>query len=223
MKIDNRKNYYLTLDTETANSLDDPFVYNLAGAIHDKLGVVYATFSFIITDIFYGCADLMQTAYYAEKIPQYIEGLQNGAYFPVTFKQAKFFIRELCEQYNVKAIVAHNAPFDYKALNKTERYISSSEYRYFLPYGIPLYDTLTMARDTIGKQKSYIAWCRANDKMKSKNCPRLTAEILYQYLSGNHDFIEEHTALADVLIEKEIFVACMRQHKKMRKSPWKDA
>jgi hypothetical protein len=55
MTIDKRKNYYLTIDTETANGLDDPMMYDLGGAIHDKRGHVYETFSFVIYDVF--CAD----------------------------------------------------------------------------------------------------------------------------------------------------------------------
>ena len=55
MTIDRRRNYYLTIDTETANGLDDPMMYDLSGAIHDRQGNVYETFSFVIYDIF--CAD----------------------------------------------------------------------------------------------------------------------------------------------------------------------
>ena len=36
-------------------------------------------------------------------------------------------------------------------------------------------------------------------------------------ISGNHDFEEEHTGLADVMIEKEILAYCFRQKKPMRK------
>jgi hypothetical protein len=49
---------------------------------------------------------------------------------------------------------------------------------------------------------------------------RATAEILYRYITLNTDFIEDHTGLEDVLIEKEIFAKCMAQHKKMRKDVW---
>ena len=55
-------------------------------------------------------------------------------------------------------------------------------------------------------------------KVKTKNGQyRKTAEILYQFISGNHDFEEEHTGLADVMIEKEILAYCFRQKKPMRK------
>jgi hypothetical protein len=76
-----------------------------------------------------------------------------------------------------------------------------------------------MAQDTICKQKSYIRFCQANDYMV-RGRVRATAEILYRYITLNTNFIEDHTGLEDVLIEKEIFAKCMRQHKKMRKNVW---
>lgn len=47
--------------------------------------------------------------------------------------------------------------------------------------------------------------------------PQEKAEVIYRYLTGNIDFIESHTGLEDVMIEKEIFAHCNRQHKKMRR------
>ena len=215
------KNYYLTIDTETANGLNDPFVYDIGGAIHDKQGKVYETFSFVIYDIFVTCKDYMQTAYYADKIPNYQKDLDNGNRKMVRFSTAKKHIRKLCEKYEVTAIIAHNMRFDYNALNTTDRYISSSKIRYFLPYGTPIWDTLAMARDTIGKQNSYISWCNEHNFLTKAGKPRLTAEILYRYMIGDAEYNESHTALEDVLIEKEIFAWCVRQHKKMRKTYWK--
>ena len=218
--IDHRRNYYLTIDTEAANSLDDPIIYDIGGAIHDKQGKVYDTFSFVIYETFVGMQDLMQTAYYSEKISWYEEDLQAGARTMVRYSTARKYIANLCEKYNVRAIIAHNARFDYRAVNTTQRYLTSSKYRYFLPYGIEIWDTLAMVRDTVAKQPSYISWCKEHGYMRSAKIPRMTAEILYRYLIGSPDFVESHTALEDVLIEKEIFVWCMRQHKKMNRSPW---
>lgn len=113
--------------------------------------------------------------------------------------------------------MAHNARFDYRATATTQRYLTKSKYRFFLPYGIELWDTLKMARDTICKQTMYKEWARKNGYVTKNNQVKATAEILYRYISGNNDFIESHTGLEDVLIEKEIFAHCMRQHKPMRK------
>ena len=76
--IDKRKHYYLTIDTETANTIEDPMMYDLGGAVHDRKGNVMETFSFIIYDVF--CADraLFDTAYYAVKRPMYEEQIAAG-------------------------------------------------------------------------------------------------------------------------------------------------
>lgn len=221
MKIDKRKSYYLTIDTETANTFDDPMVYDLGGCIHDKKGNVYKTFSFVIAEIFYGMQDLMESAYYAEKIPNYREEIRKGERKVVPLVKAKMTIRDLCEKYDVKAIIAHNMAFDYRALSKTQRYLTKSKYRWFFPYGIELWDSLKMAQDTICKQKGYITYCEQNGFVTKYGKPRATAEILTRYLEGKIDYQEEHTGLADVLIEKEITAQCFRQHKSMRKKCFK--
>lgn len=215
-----RKSYYLTIDTETANGLDDPMMYDLGGAIHDRYGNVEETFSFVIYDIFCADRDLFNTAYYAEKRPKYEEEIAAGVRKIVSIYTARKYIHDLCAQYDVKAIIAHNARFDYRATNGTLRYVTKSRSRFFLPYGIPVWDTLKMAQDTICKQKTYINWCKKHGYCKANGTPRATAEILYRYITLDHGFTEDHTGLEDVLIEKEIFAKCMAQHKKMRKSAW---
>ena len=64
MKIDKRRSYFLTIDTETANNMDNPLVFDIGGAIHDKQGNVMETFSFIVKEVFYGMPDLMAECFY---------------------------------------------------------------------------------------------------------------------------------------------------------------
>lgn len=220
MTIDKRKNYYLTIDTETANGLDDPMMYDLGGAIHDKRGRVYETFSFVIYDVFCADRELFNTAYYAAKRPMYEAQIAAGQRKIVSIYTARKHVADLCKKYNVKAIIAHNARFDYRSTNYTIRYVTKSASRYFLPYGVPMWDTLKMAQDTICQQPTYQRWCKRNGYCLKNGKPRATAEILYQYITQNVDFLEDHTGLEDVLIEKEIFAKCMAQHKKMRKNVW---
>lgn len=220
--IDKRISYYLTIDTETANTMEDPMMYDLGGAIHDKRGNVYETFSFVIYDIFCADRELFNTAYYAEKRPMYEAQIAAGQRKIVSIFTARNYVHNLCKKYNVKAIIAHNARFDYRSTNYTLRYVTKSKYRYFLPYGIPVWDTLKMAQDTICKQPTYINWCKEHDFCQKNGKPRATAEILYRYITMDTEFIEDHTGLEDVLIEKEIFVRCIRQHKKMRKELWEN-
>lgn len=220
MNMDKRKKYYLTIDTETANGLDEPLVYDIGGCVHDKQGNILETFSFIIRDIFVGRKDLMLTSYYSIKVPKYEKELEEGSRIMVDYPYVKRYIYNLCKKYKISAIIAHNARFDYKSTTHTQRFLTDGRIKYFLPYGIPLWCTLNMARDTICQQKTYIRWCEKRGYITEKGQPRATAEILYRFIIGDEYFLEDHTGLEDVLIEKEIFARCMRQHKKMRKSAW---
>ena len=221
MKIDKRRSYFLTIDTETANNMDNPFVFDIGGAIHDKQGNVMETFSFIVKEVFYGMPDLMAECFYKSKLPTYRAQIEQGFRQVKSWYEIRTHIHKLCDKYSVKAIIAHNMRFDYRSTNTTQRYLTYSKYRYFFPKDIPLWDTLSMARDTIVKQKTYIRFCENNGYCTKNGKPRATAEILYRYITNDVDFTESHTGLEDVLIEKEIFVKCIRQHKKMKRSPWK--
>jgi len=223
-KIDRRKAYYVVLDTETCNTIEDNMVYDLGFAVVDKRGKVYEKFSFVIYEVYVGMKDVMQTAYYAEKLPQYENDLASGSRKMVSLLTARQILRDVCKKYNVRAIMAHHAEFDHRALRRTIRYITKSEYKYFLPYGIEVWDTEKMARDTIGKSALYPLWCEQNGFMTKQNPPRpqMKAETLYRYMTGNINFIESHTGLEDVMIEKEIFKRCMSYHKPMRKKLFED-
>ena len=199
--------------------MTNSLVYDLGYAVTDKHGNIYKTESFVIYEIFVKMADVMKSAYYAEKIPQYWEDIKSGKRKLVTFQTARKQLLKDMKEYKSNIIFAHNAGFDLRALNNTYRYITKSKYRFFFKWGTEIWDTLKMARDTICKQKSYINYCEKNGYMTKHKTPkaRATAEILYKYLTGDNNFLESHTGLEDVLIEKDILSHCFRQHKKMRK------
>jgi DNA polymerase III epsilon subunit-like protein len=225
--MDKRINYIIGLDTETANGiltddkldLSQSLVYDLGWVVTDRRGRIYEKKSFVIREVFVEMKDLMRSAYYAEKIPTYWEEIKSGERKLANFQTIRREFLKDAEKYGVNQFFAHNACFDLNALNNTIRYITKSKYRYFFPYGSEIWDTLKMARQTIGKQKSYRAYCIDNSYMTKHKVPqvRLTAEILYRYISGDNEFSESHTGLEDVLIETKILVQCFRQHKKMDK------
>jgi hypothetical protein len=219
------------LDTETANGivtddkldLSQSLVYDLGWAITDKRGHIYKTRSFVIAEIFCDMRDVMNSAYYAEKIPNYWNEIKSGQRKLASFWTVWKIFKQDAKEYGITQFFAHNASFDLRALNNTIRYISKSKYRYFFPYNSEIWDTLKMARQTIGKQKSYKRYCIDNSYMTNHKVPqvRLTAEIIYKYISGDDNFQESHTGLEDVLIETAILAHCFRQHKKMDKCLYK--
>lgn len=225
-KIDRRKTYIAVADTETANGFMEndklnlfySLVYDLGYIIRDLAGNIIISRSFAIKEIFLD-KELMTSAYYAEKIPQYWEEIKNGERELISFFLARKIFLEDCKKYNVTIVSAHNASFDVRALNNTARLLSGSKCRYFFPYKFEIWDTLKMSRDVFGQLVGYKNFCVRNSYMTKHKVPqiRCTAEILYQYISGNHDFIEKHKGIDDVLIESEILTYCLKSHKKMRK------
>ena len=101
--------------------------------------------------------------------------------------------------------------FDNRSCNLSQRYLTSSKYRYFFPYGVVLWDSLKMAREIFSQDENYGKFCYDNDYLTKRGQRRYTAEILYRYLSGDDSFEEAHCGLEDVLIEKEIFMECLRR------------
>lgn len=199
---------FIVIDTETTNSIDDPLCYDVGFAVVDMFGRVYENYSFVVADIFLD-KDLMSYAYFADKIPQYWEDIKNGKRELKTFFNIKKAFADCIKRNNVKIILAHNARFDYRSLNLTQRYLTSSKYRYFFPFGVEIWDTLKMSRIVLNGIEEYDEFCYSHNYLTKRLCKRFTAEIIYRFITGNNDFEESHTGLEDVLIEKEIFVYCI--------------
>lgn len=201
---------FIVFDTETTNTIDDPFMYDIGWAVIDANGKVYETASYVNADIFLN-KELMASAYFADKIPQYWEDIKAGRRTLAKHFTIKKAFADCIKKWEIKVACAHNASFDYRSTNTTQRYITSSKYRYFIPYGLELWDTLKMARQAFKNDEAYDTFCYENEYLTKNGRKKYTAEILYRFISGDNDFTEEHTGLADVLIEKEILVECLRR------------
>ena len=199
----------MMLDTETCNDIDCPIVYDVGFEIFDLCGNTFASDSFVNADVFLD-KELMESAYFADKIPQYRADINGGTRRLAKWSTIKRAVKQACEAFGVKVVCAHNAAFDNRALNTTQRFITTSKYRYFLPYGVEWYDTLKMSRAILKNNDDYGAFCYENNFLTSRGCRRYTAEIIYKWLTGNLDFEESHTGLEDVRIERKIFEYCMK-------------
>lgn len=202
---------FIVFDTETTNSLDDPFVYDIGFCVVDRFGRVYEKHSYLIAEIFLD-KDLMQSAYYAEKIPKYYKKLDQGIISFKKFSTVQKILKDTMRKYSTNIIVAHNARFDYRATTTTQRYLTNSKKRFFYPYGSEIWCTLKMARQALGESDHYKEFCDEYGYYTKHKYPqkRFTAEILYRYITGEDEFIEEHTGLSDTLIEKEILRFCFQ-------------
>ena len=204
----NRNDVIMMIDTETTNDLDCPFVYDAGYQIFALADGVLCERSFVNADVFLD-KDLMASAYFVDKVPQYWDDIKSGKRILKKWFNIKRQIAEDCELFGVKYVCAHNALFDSRALNTTQRYQTTSKFRYFLPYGIEWLDTLKMSRQLLKNNADYGEFCYNNDYLTKNGQRRYTAEIIYRWLSGQNDFEESHTGLEDVEIERQIFEYCL--------------
>lgn len=230
MKIDRRRNYGIVFDTETANTglnengqlfFKDGLFYDFGFSVVDTKGNVYEEYSFVNTDIFFE-KELMDSAYYKEKVPKYWKDIKAGRRkLANTYTIRKTFV-DCINKYECKWITAHNTRFDYAVVNATQRWVSKSKYRYFIPKDVEIWDTMKMARDVILKMPTYRAFCEKHDLLTKNGRLSASAENLYKFIIKDASFVESHTGLEDVQIEREILWFCLRQHKKMRKKLWEN-
>ena len=130
--LDRRIKYLMGVDTETCNGimtddkldLSQSIVYDIGWVITDKQGRIYRERSFVIYEIFVGMKDVMQSAYYAEKIPMYWEQIKSGQRKLASFRTVLKTFRQDLKDFNCSTVFAHNARFDVNALNNTIRFLT---------------------------------------------------------------------------------------------------
>ena len=211
------KEVKVTLDIETANTTEDALAYDVGFVAHYNDGTILEKHSYIIREVFFGMPDLMTSAYYAHKIPEYLESIERDERVVASAYEVRKALCDVCKRYNVKVIMAYNASFDTKGLNTTQRYLTKSAYRWFLPYGIKVECIWHMACQTICSMKKYYDFCHEYGFVSKSGNIQTSAEVVYRFLTNNPTFTEEHKGLEDVEIETAIFVECRRKHKKMER------
>ena len=217
----NARTRIMMIDTEATNGLDCPIVYDVGYQIFSLDEGVLCERSFVNADVFCD-AELMASAYFADKIPDYWQEIVSGQRTLKKWFNIKKQIAEDCKKYGVEIACAHNAAFDNRALNITQRYQTTSKYRYFLPFGVEWWDTLKMARETLKQNEDYGTFCYENDYLTARGRRRYTDEIIYRWLTGNADFEESHTGLEDVNIERQIFEYCVNKNPEIDGRLWKE-
>lgn len=226
VKIDKRKKYIMCLDVETAGNIGKPLVYDLGFAITDKKGNIYQKFSFVVEEIF-DDRKLMETAYYACKIPFYLQDLENGKTIKAKFLEVREVFLKCLEVYNVDTISAYNLNFDMRALKTTTEKLFGKGKRFLTTEykDIDLLCIWSFACEVLYSRPSFISFIDKYDLMTEKGNPLTNAEVGYRYITGKIDFVEAHRGLQDVEIECQILAKCYAQRKKhesgILSNPWR--
>lgn len=201
-----------TQEVKTADCRPDAaLVYDLGWIVTDG-ETVFERRSLVISDVYFSRA--METAYYAEKLPQYVAGLLVGEWEMTNMVKARELFATDCGQYDVREVWAYNCRYDRVALAHTCEVLSNGFVRDFFPTGISVRDIWGAAGSTICATAKYVRWCMENGYVSAKGNPTTNAEIVTRYLTGE-DFTEAHTALADCEIELAILMAAKKRKQKM--------
>ena len=225
MKIDKRKKYLMVLDVETTNNnmekgaKNDGLVYDIGFVVCDKQGNIYCKRSYAVQEIF-DWTELMSTAYYYKKLPKYYERLANNKMYKNSIWHIRKVIKEIMQIFNITEVYAYNANFDYTTLNNTVRYLSGSACRWFFPYGTQICDIWNIACQVLGTQKTF-QW----ENIRNANNNLITnAERMFGYCV-QIDLEEEHTVLADAVVESQLLARCYNSHnsinKKINRACWR--
>lgn len=194
----------LIIDTETANKVEQPLPYDVGYCIYDtERDKVLIERSYVVAEIFLD-KEMMNSAYYAKKIPLYENGLREGSREMRRLLTIRKQIKEDLREYDCDTIAAYNLGFDKRACNNDVRFITSSMVRWFFPFGVKMMDIWTMACTSFLRSKWFIKWAERNGMISPAGNLKTSAEVAYRYITKNAEFEEEHTGLEDVRIETEI-------------------
>lgn len=210
----------LVLDTETAGDISFPLPYDLGYKIINRKGETLVTRSFCIYEIYAEQKELMKTAYYADKLPQYEDELKSGDRKLVRLYTARKTILNDMEKFKINRVYAYNMNFDKRALNNNQKFVTKNRYRFFFPKETEFRCIWNMACQVLLARPSYIKTALKNNWVSEKGNILTNAECCYRYITKNHDFVEAHKGIDDVNIEAEILLKCFAQHQKMETKPY---
>lgn len=199
-------------------------IFDIGYTIADKKGNIFIKRNWLVDEIF---ADikLMKNAYYFEKYGTYLRMLSDGDVKLEKWTKIMAQIEQDIIDYNISEAYAYNIEFDLGAVKNTQRIITKSQFLLFEDYSIKTNCIWGMAAETILSQTTFIRTAIENDWVSEKGNIKTNAEVAYRYITGEHDFIEDHTALSDAIIETAIVAKCYRTKKRMSfgiiNQPWR--
>ena len=191
-------------DTETV-SINKPFCYNVGFVIYntDRQQILHKA-DYVIDQIWYN-PPLFNTAYYADKRPIYVSRMRGRKTLLKKWGHVMQDMIRIFKIYDVQAAFAYNSPFDDKVFSFNCDWFKTRN-----PFdNVPIYDIRGYVHKFIAFTSSFKDFCETNKAFTESGNYSTTAETLFQYITQDSDFQEEHTALSDSLIELEILTYCV--------------
>lgn len=200
------QNNILIIDTETVGTFGSPIIHDIGYKIIDKDFNTLAERRHLIKELHEVNPCMLYTSdFYQSKKHLYDEAKATKSVDIIPWKMAVKELMDDMRVYKVKVLSAYNMAFDYKALNATNNFFNFGDTK--------LMDTIdkkallciyNLACETILDTDDYREYATMKAFISDKGNYLTNAECCYRYLIDDPLFEEEHTALADVEIEKQI-------------------
>jgi DNA polymerase III epsilon subunit-like protein len=209
---------FAILDIETLT--DARLAFDIAWILCDSKGNILERYNALVKDIFdspFGMALLRRDSFIKNKSQMYIDAFIFHGIDVKPFEEIMQDFNSISKRYNAKTVMcAYNAKFDYNVLNDNASYIYGCGDTFFNK-DVEIVDIMTMALATICDTNKYVRWCLLNGAITEKGNVKTNAQTVYGYLIDDIDFVEEHHALADCEIEKDIYFKARKRKQKHHK------
>lgn len=194
----------MVFDTETIN-LEKPFVYNIGYVIYNTdTAEILVTKDYVVEQVWHNPM-LFVTAYYANKKDIYISRMRQRSCVMDKFGYITRAMYRDIKEYEVQHAFAYNSPFDVRVFNW-----NCDWFKCINPLDtVQVHDIRGQVHKKIAFTKAYQDFCDEHGLYSDSGNYSTSAETAYKFVTKTNDFVEEHTALADSLIELEILVACV--------------
>lgn len=216
------KNTYMVFDTETTTH--EHIAYDVGFVICDKQGRIKEHYQAMIEEVITS-PELMRAAFYHRKVfERYIPMLSNGETSVQKWETVFDRMREAIEQHKVNVVASYNLAFDARVMRTMQSAFGSGA-------GLLKPETKTLciwnlACMTRLNTNRFRNTADAFGWKSDKGNYQTSAEIAYRYLANDPEFIEEHTALADCMVEVRVMAECFRSKRAMpydaaNSQPWR--
>lgn len=197
----------VVFDTETT-SIEKPFCYNIGYTIADiESGTILVRRDYVVEQVWHNPM-LFTTAYYADKRQLYVSRMKAKKCVMDKFGYiCQQMIRDF-KAYEIELAFAFNSPFDDKVFDYNCEWFKCNN-----PFdNIEIRDIRGFVHTFMAFSKDYQDFCDKHQLYTESGNYSTTAETVYRYLINSVDFNEEHTALADSLIEFDILKTCVHDY-----------
>ena len=218
------KKSIMVLDTETCDLKGH--VYDVGYTVTNRKGEIIKTYNALVAEIFTD-AELMMGAFYARKLfSHYAPMLDRGEISLKPWAEIVGQMRSDATEYGINVVAAYNLGFDRRVMRTTNKLLGDGPVFDGCFPNPRLLDIWQFACETKLSQARYkeiarnLGWVSAAGNIKTG------AEYAYRFCSGDHGFIEDHTALSDAIIETKILADCYACKKSvpygvMNAQPWR--